>query len=268
MEKTDNQVQNEKEKKTDNQTDKQGQNNSNESIKSNQQKGIDVNFILLLVIVMGLVAYIAYQKGENTGRDSKPGSKHAVDTRIQQLQIANEKIKDVCFCNYTKNTLENKLIVLTTTLDCEINRESSKKFWKIPWGSAAEKVLFKGNKIQYKVPLDSNKIKVEFNTKTNSIRVTTPPVEIDYDLVEIQSKPSMIEKEVDGSWLPGGPNVAELDKAIFEEVREAVLDVAERELSLKALAKQQAEKVVYDFFYMIMSEFLKENRIGMEVIIP
>lgn len=244
------------------------QNNSNEKVVISQQKGFDVNFILLLVIVIGLVGYIAYKKGDDDGRKAKHPSKHTIDTRIQQLQIANDKIKDVCFCNYTKKTLENKLIVLTTTLDCEISRESSRKLWKIPWGSAAEKVLFKGNKIQYKVPLDSNKIKVEFNTKTNSIRVTTPPVEIDYDLVEIQSKPSMIEKEVNGSWLPGGPDVAELDKAIFEEVREAVLDVAEREASLKALAKQQAEKVVYDFFYMIMSSFLKENSIGMEVIIP
>ncbi len=258
----------EKQKENDNQKQgqSQGQGNSSEKIVIVQQKGLDVNFILLLIIVVGLVGYIAYQKVENK---TKPITKHAIDTRIQQLQIANERIKDVCYCNYTKTTLENKLIVLTQTLDCELTRESHKKIWnKIPWGSAAEKVLFKGNKIQYKVPLDSNKIKVEFNTKTNNIRITTPHVELDYDMVEIQSKPSMIEKEVDGSWLPGGPDVAELDRAIFEEVREAVLDVAERDVNLKNKAKQQAEKVVYDFFYMIMSSYLKENGIGMEVIIP
>ena len=263
---TEKQNENDNQKQSQNQDQNKGQGNSSEKIVIVQQpKGVDVNFILLLIIVIGLVGYIVYQKDENK---TKLIGKHAIDTRIQQLQIAKERIKDVCFCNYTKSTLENKLIVLTTTLDCEISRESSKKIWKIPWGSAAEKVLFKGNKIQYKVPLDSNKIKVEFNPKTNNIRITIPQVELDYDMVEIQSKPSMIEKEVEGSWLPGGPDVAELDKAIYEEVRESVLDVAERQVHLKNKAKEQAEKVVYDFFYMIMYSFLKENEIGMEVIIP
>ena len=240
------------------------QNSSNENVKNNQPSGFDTNFILLLVIVIGLVGYIAYQKSNN-----KSKIQHPVDARIEQLQIANERIKDVCFCNFTKTTLENKLIVLTHNFDCEINRESHKKIWnKIPWGSACARVLFKGNKIQYKVPLDSNKIRVEFNRKSNNIRITTPSVELDHDMVEVQSKPSMIEKEIDNSWLPGGPDSSELDKAIYEEVRESVLDIAERDVNLKNKAKQQAEKVVYDFFYMIMSEFLKENRIGMEVIIP
>lgn len=233
-------------------------------------KTSDLKFVLLLVMVIGLVGFIAYLNTQNLLK-----SKEAANVLIKEkdeitlIGMAKNRVKDTCYCEFTKNTLENKLIVMTTNIDCEFTKEKSKKlFDTIPWGSASKKILFKSNKIQFKVPLDNDKIKVDFNNDTKSIKITTPPVVLDRDMVEVQTKPSLIEKEENGSWLPGGPDLKEIDKEIMEEVRDSILLIAASQKNLRALAKEQAQKVVYNFFYMILSEFLKENKIGLEVYIP
>lgn len=229
----------------------------------------DIKFIVLLIVVVLLVGFVTYYN--NIPNKTINSSDFIIKEKEESsaLGYVKSRIRDICFCDFTKKTLENKLIVLTTNIDCVISREKSKKIFDfLPWGKATSKILFKDNKVQYKIPLDADKIKVEFNETTNSIRITTPSVELDHDIVEIQSKPSMIEKEENNSWMPGGPEVSDLTNEILEEVRESVLEVAEQKQSLKIMAKEQAQKVVNDFFYMIMSEYLKTKKIGLEVYIP
>ena len=231
-------------------------------------KTSDFKFVLLLFTVIILSGLISYLNSQNLLRAkeaiAKAKNKVKDDTAI--LLSAKERVRDTCLSNFAKSSLKNRIRVFETYIDCEINKVKNRKAFTSKYLiNDSDKLIFKDNKICYTVPLINEKIKVEFDEISNNITISVPSVRLDVDSIGIQTNSSFILKNGNNSMQPVSLNFDDLNKEALEDIKDTIVKTAERQPDLKPKAKEQAKMILYDFFSMILSDILRENKIGLEI---
>lgn len=180
--------------------------------------------------------------------------------------IVNEKI----VLGLGEVNTDKKLVVYTQSLSVEINKEKEKRIINdvLFWGTASVKVRFLDNKVQYYVPLDKiTNDSINFDGLTRTIKITCPNVEIDENMVYVQTDPTKIEKEENGSWYPFGPSLKDINDEIMTEIKNKVILDASHILYMEK-AEREAKKALEKLFYPVFDEFLRKENLKLELIMP
>ncbi len=147
-----------------------------------------------------------------------------------------------------------KLVVVTQNVDVELYREDHKRVlndW-FPAGSAWVRIKVLDNRVQYYVPVEEiTGQNFVYDDLTGTLRVISPPLRIDKEMVSIQSDPEKIIVEEKGSWvLFIGPKVETLRKEAMSELKTEVLRAAGHEL-VRDEARREAQKALEQFFGLL-----------------
>lgn len=230
----------------------------------------DSRFLLLLFLVVFIVGLIAYQNSQNLIKAKEAGDilkKENIDILV--LSQAKRRIKNACHSEFAKNTLKEKLVALNTSIDCILNRKVKENiFSKITWAKNTDEIHLNKNRVSFKIPLVFEKFKIEQNEITNKVRITIPAIELDMDSIRVQTKPSLIEIKENGLLIPISQNDEVFDKELTKELKEFIVYEANQDKLLKSLAKEKAYVIAYNFFYMLISDLLKDNNMELEIVIP
>ena len=106
-----------------------------------------------------------------------------------------------------------------------------------------------------------------YDPERRSIRILCPPVLIDKDVVVIQTDPDKIIREENGTWSPFGPKMKDLNYAVQKGIHEKTLRMGHtKEIRLKAEAA--AKVALEQLFNKVLGEFLKEENLNLELVIP
>ena len=147
-----------------------------------------------------------------------------------------------------------KLVVVTQTVDVDLYREYHKRVlndW-FPAGSAWVRVKVLDNQVQFYVPVEEiTGQNFVYDDLTRTLRLISPALRIDREMVSVQSDPAKIIFEEKGSWVPLiGPKVEALRNEAMAELKSEVLRAASHEL-VKEEARREAQKALDQFFGML-----------------
>lgn len=161
-----------------------------------------------------------------------------------------------------------KLVVFTQNIDVELDKEHNKRIlsdW-LPAGSAKVNMKVMGNKVQFFVPVDEINIDdFYYDPVHNELNIVCPPVEVDSDMVVVQSNPEKIKIKESGSWVPFiGPDVKELTRKAKMELKNEVLLAANNELVWLA-ARAEAKKALQQFFILLQRSLKEKIRIKIQL---
>ena len=161
-----------------------------------------------------------------------------------------------------------KLVVFTQNVDIELDKEDNKRIlndW-LPAGTASMNMKVMGNKVQFFVPVA--KINLDdfyYDPVHKELNIVCPPVEIDSDMVVVQSNPEKIKIKESGSWVPFiGPDVKELTRKAKMELKNEVLLAANNELVWIA-ARAEAKKALQQFFLLLQRSLNEKVRIKIQL---
>lgn len=171
---------------------------------------------------------------------------------------------------FGKTHLDKKLVVLTQDVTVEISKEIDNRIlWDwVSVGSANSKFKFIDNKVQYYVPLSEIKDdSIFYDPQTRTVKIISPKVRIDKDMVSVQSDPTKVIKEENGSWSPFGPSLKDLSNEIMAEVKEVVIREGYHQF-IRDKAQAEAQKAVEDFFNAALSELIKKENVNLQIILP
>ena len=231
--------------------------------------------LLIVVIAFGFCLSFALYKLEQAGERIIVSSKSAVQDTIKKTMEYWEGIgkhcQEViteCVADYVKSHTDKKLVVFTKELNIEIYKElESRLLWDyISGGIASSRFIFKGNRVQFYVPLaEIKEDHIIYEPVTRTVKVFAPKVRIDKDMVFIQNEPDKVIKEVNGSWSPFGPKLKEVSDAIMQEVKTRTLKEG-YEPEIIEEAKVEAQKALEDLFNKVLGEFLKKENLNLQII--
>jgi hypothetical protein len=108
-----------------------------------------------------------------------------------------------------------KFVVMTTTLNVTVKKESVKTIgWgALDLGTTSVTLRANGNRVQYFVPLEgAGMSSFNFDPEAKVLTATFPPVQVDKEIVDVQSNPAMIDIKTDVGW-------ARLDRYSGEDLR-------------------------------------------------
>jgi hypothetical protein len=108
-----------------------------------------------------------------------------------------------------------KFVVMTSTLNVTVKKESIRTtMWgAVDLGTTTVTLRANGNRVQYYVPLDGAGMdNFVFDPKTKTLVATFPKVQVDREVVDVQSDPEQIDMKTDVGW-------ARLDRYSGEELR-------------------------------------------------
>lgn len=198
-------------------------------------------------------------------------SKDAIITGLQALAEAfKPSIKVQSIYTQTLGQLDHtrKLVVYTQEVDIEVYKEENKRVlndW-IPWGKANVRMKVMGNKVQFFVPMASlNEQSFSYDRRSRKLLVKVPRVELDKEMVMVQSDPDKMLLEKNGSWLPFGADVEKLNREAMSELKDKVILAANHQL-IKEQAQRNAQLAVEQFF-SIMSSALSDN-VALQICLP
>ncbi|MGM0600869.1 MAG: hypothetical protein ACQETH_13750 [Candidatus Rifleibacteriota bacterium] len=239
--------------------------------KNSHRSSVWIHFIwaLAFVVVFSVSAIWVYplylaQKGakgggqilQQTVAKGMDALKACLKTEIKAENIYSQMLGD------TDRT--RKLVVFTQNVDVELDKEDNKRIlndW-LPAGSAEMNMKVMGNKVQFFVPVD--KINIDdfyYDPVHKELNIVCPPVEIDADMVVVQSDPEKIKIKESGSWVPFiGPDVKELTRKAKMELKNEVLLAANNELVWLA-ARAEAQKALQHFFSLLRRSIKEKVRI-------
>jgi hypothetical protein len=143
---------------------------------------------------------------------------------------------------------ESKLVVLTQSLDVEVVRTDELRILDTHVGTAWVRMLFRGNKVQYYVPMKppaADNCSFDPRTRKLTVRVAAPV--LDEGLVEVQSDPAMIEVDREKGRFRSTSVVEGLEAEAKAAIRGSVLAAA-KESHRDADAREQGKKVIAGFF--------------------
>lgn len=137
-----------------------------------------------------------------------------------------------------------KLVVLTATIDAEVEKSSATNWGYVYWGMTQVRLRAHGNRVQYYIPVEGIKeTDFTYDASSRTLSLMLPPPRLDEEMVDVQSDPRQIEVETGNGWAKfdrwsGEPLRAEAR----QDLRKAVLSVGNHELlQAKAQANAQAE---------------------------
>jgi hypothetical protein len=186
--------------------------------------------------------------------------KACLKTEIKAENIYSQMLGDI--------DRTRKLVVFTQNIDVELDKEHNKRIlsdW-LPAGSAKVNMKVMGNKVQFFVPVD--KINIDdfyYDPVHKELNIVCPPVEVDSDMVVVQSNPEKIKINESGSWVPFiGPDVKELTRKAKMELKNEVLLAANNELVWLA-ARAEAKKALQQFFILLQRSLKEKIRIKIQL---
>lgn len=162
-----------------------------------------------------------------------------------------------------------KLVVVTQTVDVELYRENHKRVlndW-FPAGSAWVRIKVLDNRVQFYVPVEEiTGQNFVYDDLTGTLRVISPPLRIDKEMVSVQSDPEKIIVEEKGSRVPLiGPKVESLRKEAMSELKNEVLKAASHEL-VKQEAHREAQKALEQFFGLLKASL--RDDVKLQIYLP
>lgn len=162
-----------------------------------------------------------------------------------------------------------KLVVVTQTVDVELYRDHHKRVlndW-FPAGSAWVRIKVLDNRVQYYVPVEEiTGQNFVYDDLTGTLRVVSPPLRIDKEMVSVQSDPEKIIVEEKGSWVPLiGPKAETLRKEAMSELKNEVLKAANHEL-VKEEARREAQKALEQFFGLLKASL--RDDVKLQIYLP
>lgn len=162
-----------------------------------------------------------------------------------------------------------KLVVVTQNVDVELFRDHHKRVlndW-FPAGSAWVRIKVLDNRVQYYVPVEEiSGQNFVYDDLTGTLRVVSPPMRIDKEMVSVQSDPEKIIVEEKGSWVPFiGPKVEALRKEAMSELKNEVLRAAGHEL-VKDEARREAQKALEQFFGLLKASL--RDDVKLQIYLP
>ncbi len=228
-------------------------------------------FKLIIVIAIILVAWQIwlYLTANQVEKVVTTTVKKGLDV-VKILATSREKVKESMIIGLGEVNTDKKLVVYTQSLNTEIHKEKEKRIlndWLF-WGTASVKARFLDNKVQYYVPLDNIKEEnFSFDESNRTIKINCPKVEIDRNMVYVQTDPAKIEKEENGSWNPFGPSLKEMNDEIMTEIKNKVIFDARHTLYIEK-AEREAKIALEKLFYPVFDEFLRKENLKLELIMP
>lgn len=249
-----------KELKTEEKTEetKAEENNNNEKPKFPLKKVL--LYILILLLVITAASLITWNFA----------IKYTLSTIQKVLLTTHQNVKEYVFSEFGKTNFDKKLVVLTQDVNVEVYKDKDNRVlydW-LSVGSANMKIKFIDNKVQYYVPLDELKESdIIFEVETRTVKIVPPSVKIDKEVVVVQSDPDKIIKEENGSWSPFGPKIKDLNKDIMKEIKQQTL-IAGYKPWIREKAQAEAQKALEALFHKILDEFLRQENLKLEIIMP
>ncbi len=246
--------------------------NENTTNIENNFSFIKTVFKLIVVVVILLVAwqtwlYLTVKQVEDV--TTGPLKKVGLDI-VKILATSQEKVKESIIIGLGKVNTDKKLVVYTQSLPVEIVKEKEKRILN-DWlflGTASVKARFLDNKVQYYVPLDKIKNEnISYDESNRTIKITCPKVEIDRDMVYVQTDPAKIQKEENGAWNIFGPNLKEMNDEIMSEIKNKVILDARHQLYMEK-AEREAKIALEKLFYPVFDEFLRKENLKLQLIMP
>jgi hypothetical protein len=178
--------------------------------------------VLIVAIVAGV--YIVDRiitTVETTGQ----GVSTRIDTALNIPQAIADKLAGAFQTKTTLTTLfipviqeiqeKPKLVVMTTTLNVTVKKDSAKTtaWGALDLGTTTVTLRANGNRVQYFVPLQGAGMNsFHFDPATKVFTATFPTVQVDKEVVDVQSNPAMIDIRTDVGW-------ARLDRYSGEDLR-------------------------------------------------
>ena len=161
-----------------------------------------------------------------------------------------------------------KLVVVTQTVDVELYRENHKRVlneW-FPAGSAWVRVKVLDNQVQFYVPVEEiTGQNFVYDDLTRTLRLISPPLRIDREMVSVQSDPAKIIVEEKGSWVPLiGPKVETLRNEAMSELKSEVLRAANHEL-VSEEARREAQKALDQFFGLLKASLRDDVKLQIQL---
>ena len=212
--------------------------------------------VIVIVLIFGGIYFVLDKAGDET-------------RKILHPNITREEVTEIVASQLEKTVLDEKYVVLTQDLTVEISRDVDKYIFDlIYWGNATMKIKYIGNKVQYYVPLSEiNAQNIEYFPETRTVRINSPKAVIDKEMVFIQSDPDKVLKEENGSWFPYGPQLEDLQNSIQKEVKEKTIAEGSHYL-IESQAQQVARQKLQMLFEKVLTKFLSEESINLEVMMP
>jgi hypothetical protein len=215
--------------------------------------GLKITIIVICVTVCVLaVVFIMNKTIDASGGILDKSSellKGMFGTTVHEHQIVLNTIGEI--------RKHSKLVVMSTEINVDVERSSTKKFmWDYyDLGTTTVRMKVTGNKVQYYIPTDSLSEKsLKWDEEKHELVFNLPDPVLDEDIVEVQSDPGkiFIEKEIGWARLESGSGKA-LEDQIRRELRRKVIEAGRHELLLER-AKVNAEKAVRELFDRIKSK--------------
>lgn len=237
---------------------KDEENNNNEKPKFPFKKIL--LYLLILILVITAASLITWNFA----------IKYTLSTIQKVLLTTHQNVKEYVFSEFGKTNFDKKLVVLTQDVNVEVYKDKDNRVlydW-LSVGSANMKIKFIDNKVQYYVPLDELKESdIIFEVETRTVKIVPPSVKIDKDVVVVQSDPDKIIKEENGSWSPFGPKIKDLNKDIMKEIKQQTL-IAGYKPWIREKAQAEAKKALEALFHKILDEFLRQENLKLDIIMP
>jgi hypothetical protein len=151
---------------------------------------------IVMILVLGALAYVTLRYVLGWPTSVGTGVKNFV-TDVTRPKV---DIHEIILTTVQKVQHENKLVVLTSTLDVDVTRKEGSSSWGVYWGTNVARVMVRDAKVQYCIDLGTvGTADLGFDESRRVLTINVPRPHLDEGMVSID--PAKIETvDLSGGW--------------------------------------------------------------------